>query len=82
MGPGSAPVRACVVLPITPRYLRILPGGPAELLLRKCCECGEADAGLLKDDESNPGDCYCVACWEKYDRGEAIYTPGGCAVLL
>ena len=27
MGPGSAPVRAFVVLPITPRYLRILPIG-------------------------------------------------------
>ena len=25
MGAGGAPVRACVVLPITPRYLRILP---------------------------------------------------------
>ena len=64
----------------------------AALLLRQCLECGEADVGLLEDDESNPGDCYCVACWESWDSGEAtggatqrrevIYSPVGCAMLL
>ena len=64
----------------------------AALLLRQCCECGEADVDLSEDEESNPGDYYCVACWEKYDSGEAtggvtqrrevVYTPDGCAMLL
>ena len=65
----------------------------AALLLMQCCECGEADVDLSEDDERNPGDYYCVACWEKYESGdeatggvtqrrEVVYTPDGCAMLL
>ena len=36
----------------------------AELLLKECRECGEKSVDELEEDESNPGDWYCVACWE------------------